>query len=283
MTLGWHRDLPDPRDLAPGSEALAGLLAALPPRRPASAPGRRRPAARADWAEYFAPVPEPGGLATSVPHACLALAQYFERRATGRRLDGSVCFLYKAARQLQGWGGDSGVSPRAALRALARFGLPPARLCPDDPADAGRPLEPIHFGFGDPHRPLRYARLDPPGADGAVVLGRVRAWLAAGFPCLFGFVVFDSVGRSAEIDVPTVFDAPIGGLAVVSVGFDDARRIRSHRGALRVRTCWGPGWGEGGYGWLPYAYVERGLAADFWTLLRPDWLASGEFGHPGAD
>lgn len=66
----------------------------------------------------------------------------------------------------------------------------------------------------------------------------------------------------------------------MAVGYDNARRVRSTKGALRVRMSWGEDWGEGGYGWLPYAYVERGLAVDFWTLLRPDWLASGEFLRP---
>ena len=32
--------------------------------------------------------------------------------------------------------------------------------------------------------------------------------------------------------------------------------------------------------WEPYAYVEERLAQDFWTLLRPDWLDSGEFEQP---
>jgi C1A family cysteine protease len=67
----------------------------------------------------------------------------------------------------------------------------------------------------------------------------------------------------------------------VAVGFDDAKRIRSWKGALLVRNSWGPGWGDAGYGWLPYAYVDRGLAADFWTLLRLEWLAAGDFNDPG--
>ena len=37
---------------------------------------------------------------------------------------------------------------------------------------------------------------------------------------------------------------------------------------------------ESGCGWLPYKFVEQRLAVDFWTLLRPSWLASGEFERP---
>jgi C1A family cysteine protease len=47
-----------------------------------------------------------------------------------------------------------------------------------------------------------------------------------------------------------------------------------------VRGGWGPGWGDGGYGWLPYRYLAERLAADCWTILRPDWLAEGDFDRP---
>jgi len=36
-------------------------------------------------------------------------------------------------------------------------------------------------------------------------------------------------------------------------------------------------WGEHGYGWLPYDYVLRGLAEDFWTILKKEWVDTGEF------
>jgi C1A family cysteine protease len=47
-----------------------------------------------------------------------------------------------------------------------------------------------------------------------------------------------------------------------------------------VRAPSGPDWGENGNGWLPYRYVTDRLAADFWALLRPDWLAGGDFTAP---
>jgi C1A family cysteine protease len=67
------------------------------------------------------------------------------------------------------------------------------------------------------------------------------------------------------------------------VGYDDKLRIRSDKGALLVRNSWGADWGDGGYGWLPYEYVRQQLAVDFWTLLKPSWLKSGEFESPRWD
>ena len=122
-------------------------------------------------------------------------------------------------------------------------------------------------------------RLDGRQTAGNDTLQAVKAFLAAGFPCTCGFPVPDSLTHEADIPYRPTFDAIVGGQAVVVVGYDD-RWLRGSRGALLVRSSWGSQWGEAGYGWLPYAYVEENLAIDFWTLVHPAWIASGEFDAP---
>lgn len=131
-----------------------------------------------------------------------------------------------------------------------------------------------------PYPSLRYVRLDQRGLRGEGTLHAVKSFLTAGFASVFGFSVCTAMSRDAEIPYPTVFDGILGGQAAMAVGYDDKRRVRSHRGAFLILNSRGTGWGDPGFGWLPYAYLREHLAMDFWTLPATDWLISREFQRP---
>jgi C1A family cysteine protease len=52
----------------------------------------------------------------------------------------------------------------------------------------------------------------------------------------------------------------VGNHAMLIVGYSDEGKY------LIVRNSWGEGWGKLGYCFLPYEYVEKGYASDFWFL-----------------
>jgi len=111
--------------------------------------------------------------------------------------------------------------------------------------------------------------------------------LAAGLPSIFGFTVYSSISQASstgKIPFPTPGEQIVGGHAIIAAGYDDNMKIKNSNGggveitgAFLIRNSWGAGWGDGGYGWLPYEYVRRGLAVDWWSLLRNEWIDTGVF------
>jgi len=273
--LGWHPQLPDPRDYAPRHQEVLGLVDGLK--------RRGRVPQSVDWRQYVQPPEDRGDLPTSAAHACVALLQYFERRASGRLIEPSRMFVYQTARRLGRASGAGGIDLRSTWKAIARFGVPEERHWPYDLGQAD--AEPDAFAYAIARRfaGLCYVSLDrgeERSERGEAALPTVKSYLAAGFPSVFGFSVSTAVSEKADIPYPTVFDGIRGGQAAMAVGYDDNHRFRSYRGCILIANSWGCRWGDSGFGWLPYHYLRDRLATDFWTVLKPDWLASGEFRRP---
>jgi C1A family cysteine protease len=268
--LGWQRDLPDLRDNSPSD--VSDLLAPLKPLR-------KRPA-KIDWREFCQAVDDQQGVAAGAAHACVGLLQYCERRSSGRLIEPSRLFVHVTAGKLV-HPSEGCASIRTTWKAVIRFGLPPENCFPYEPSAATTEPPPFAYSFRPEVASLRYVRLDDRGQSGEQALANIREWLAAGFTCVFGFPVYTSISEDADVPFPTRFDELRGGQPVLAIGYDDDRRIRSDKGAILIRNSWGPAWGDGGYGWLPYAYVRRQLAGDCWTALKPEWIESDEFQRPG--
>ena len=118
----WRPSIPDPRDFQPRSALVREMLGRLK----SAPPGAEFPP-RIDLRDYFAPVSDQRGLNSGTAHACVALVEYFERRALGKMECGSVQFVYKMSRKLLRCSGDSGSDVRTTIKAIVRFGIPPAK------------------------------------------------------------------------------------------------------------------------------------------------------------
>jgi C1A family cysteine protease len=92
--------------------------------------------------------------------------------------------------------------------------------------------------------------------------------LAAGFPVVLGFTVYESfesaaVAKSGNAPMPKKNESVLGGHAVCLVGYDNSK------GLWLLRNSWGTSWGQAGYFTLPYAYlVNPNLASDFWAITK---------------
>ncbi len=281
--MGWLREYPDFRDYGASNEKVKAMMSrAGVVDRPESLPGR------VDLSAWCSPIENQGSLGSCTAHAGASLYEYFERRAFGRYVDVSRLFLYKTTRNLLKWSGDTGAYLRSTMGAMALFGLPPEDYWPYDVERVDVEPSPFCYAFAERFQALVYHRLDPVGTAPAALLAYVKANLAAGLPAMFGFTVYDSIRQAASsgaVPFPAAGERVVGGHAVLAVGYDDSKEIRNTgpneqptRGALLIRNSWGNGWGERGYGWLPYAFVEHGLAVDWWTMLKGEWIDTGAFG-----
>ncbi|MBM3133039.1 MAG: cysteine protease [Chloroflexi bacterium] len=275
--LGWKRDLPDFRDYTPQADEIKQVLTASRPLKDAV---KAAPAA-VDLREWCSPIEDQGELGSCTANAGLGLLEYYERRAFGKHLDGSRLFLYKVTRNLLGWMGDQGAYLRDTMKAMVLFGVPPEQYWKYDTGKFDDEPPAFCYAFAQNYKTIRYYRLDPPGTSPAQTLKNIKEHLAGGLPSMFGFSVYSSIppigDGKGEIPFPKKGDRLEGGHAVVAVGYDNAKKIGKNKGALLIRNSWGTEWGQKGYGWLPYAYVEQGLAADFWSLVQADFVDTDLF------
>lgn len=275
--LGWHRDLPDMRDYTRSSDAVAKILAKSAPLKKAL----KALPSRVDLREFCPPVEDQGNLGSCTANAGVGMLEYFERRAFGKHLDASRLFLYKVTRQLLGLAGDDGAYLRDTMKAMVLFGIPPEKYWPYEVDRFNDEPTAFCYSYAQSYQAIDYYRLDPSNTPAATVLANIKTNLAANLPAMFGFSVYSSMppggDGKGEIPYPTQGDTLEGGHAVLAVGYDDQKKIGSKKGALLIRNSWSVEWGDRGYGWLPYAYVENGLADDFWTMVKAEFVDSDLF------
>lgn len=278
--MGWIPDVPSVLDYTAGHEAVKPMLVktSLPTAPPAPT--------QVDLRRYFPPIWDQQELGACTAHAAAALVGYFEKKALGRTIDVSRLFIYKSTRDLTGATGDSGAYLRTTMEALAVFGAPPETYWPYDgsPAASNKRLdaEPTAFcyAFARNFASTTYFRLDPANMPPDQVLGNIKSHLASGFPAMFGFPAYDeymNAGPDGKVAFPSATSHLNGGHANVAVGYDDHLAIGTDAGALLVRNSWGTTWGMQGYAWLSYKYVTEGLAVDWWTVVKQNWVDTGKF------
>jgi C1A family cysteine protease len=294
--MGWLPDYPDFRDYTIEQDNISAKLKQLGQNdsvhgmlKKIGVTGTMKSSlpAAIDLRTWCSPIEDQDTLGSCTAHAGVGLVEYFEKRASGKYLDASRLFLYKVTRNLLNWTGDTGAFLRTTMEALVLFGVPPEEYWQYDITNFDKEPSPFLYAFAQNYQTISYYRLDPPATTAEVLLDRVKRFLAAGLPSMFGFTVYSSIDqaeKTGKIPYPIAGEKTLGGHAIAAVGYDDQMKMRhahqaaqEKKGALLIRNSWGTGWGDGGYGWLPYEYVLKGLAIDWWSIIKNEWVDSRVF------
>ena len=241
---GWIPDQPDQRDHL--YSAPAQFLTALPP--------------KADLRRRCPPVYNQGALGSCTANAVAAAIEFERIKQKLSDFVPSRLFIYYNERVIENSvRSDSGAQLRDGIKTVASIGA-----CPEPEW----PYVIAKFATKPPQRAYNDAKLDRAVSYQSLVqdLSQMKGCLASGYPFVFGFTVYQSfesatVARTGHAPMPGWSERPIGGHAVMAVGYDDAFQW------FIVRNSWGKGWGMNGYFTLPYSYlIQGGLSQDFWTI-----------------
>ncbi|HEV2035354.1 MAG TPA: C1 family peptidase [Candidatus Dormibacteraeota bacterium] len=241
---GWIPDLPDQRDHLYAAPPV--FLADLPP--------------STDLRASCPAVYNQGRLGSCTANAIGAAIEFDRLLQKLPDFVPSRLFIYYNERVIEGTVDfDSGAQLRDGIKTVASQGVCPEPEWPYDIEKFTQKPSAQAYKDAATDRAISYQSLIQD-------LNQMKGCLASGYPFIFGFTVYESfetlaVAESGHASLPGPRERPIGGHAVMAVGYDDAEQW------FLVRNSWGARWGLAGYFTLPYAYlIQPVLASDLWTI-----------------
>src|ERR1700716_579353 len=204
---GWIPDQPDQRDHL--YAAPTQFLAALPP--------------SADLRAHCPAVYNQGALGSCTANAIGAAIEFDRLKQKLSDFVPSRLFIYYNERVIEGTvSSDSGAQIRDGVKSVNQAGAPPETDWPYDISKfADKPPQPA-YDDAKQHEAILYQRVTQ-------TLPQLKGCLAAGFPFVFGFVVYESfesqeVASTGQAPMPQAGEQQLGGHAVLAVGYDESQQ-----------------------------------------------------------
>ena len=250
---GWRPQLPDVRDKL----YAARFTGPLP--------------SEYDLRPSMPPVYDQGQLGSCTGNAIAGAMEYEWDRQGLPDFVPSRLFVYYNERAIEGTvSSDAGAMIRDGIKVVNSEGVCPETLWP---YDIGM------FTVKPPRRCYVAAEKDKAVQYEAIqTLGGLKDAIASNLAVVFGFTVYEefesaAVAQSGVLPLPARGEKPVGGHAVLAVGYSDAKN------QVIVRNSWGASWGDHGYFYMPYQYMTGSkassngspingahLASDFWAI-----------------
>jgi len=162
-------------------------------------------------------------------------------------------FVYAEAKEIDGVPGLEGTTIRAAMRVVRNIGVCQEKFWPYQPYQNDRPKDGA-FSNAKKFCIMTYARI--------LNLDELRMSLATKGPAVLGIQVFKGMlkTKTGIVPLPKKGERSLGGHAICAVGYDDDKEL------VKFKNSWSSKWGDKGYGYLSFAYIERYMM-DAWSSV----------------
>jgi len=207
-----------------------------------------------DYTKKMSPVRDQGDEGTCVGFASTAgMKEYQELGDYEILVRLSPRFAYSECKKIDGMPGLEGTTIRAAMKVLKAKGVCREKFWPYQPHQKNKPQKGA-LSDAKKFRVLTYARI--------IDLNELRMNLAAKGPCIIGVEVFKGMmtTKTGIVPMPGKNEKALGGHAICPVGYDEEKRL------IKFKNSWSTKWGQNGYGYLHYAYIERYMM-DAWSSV----------------
>lgn len=245
QTYSWLPDIPDHRDYR-----------FVPPKTAAPLPPR------SDLRPWCPPIYDQGQLGSCTANAIAAAHEFDQIKQSLSPYVPSRLFIYYNERVMEGTvGSDAGAAIRDGIKSLSTYGVCNETAWPYNIDQFAVKPPKTCYKTAATHTSVLYRRINRTLAD-------MQGCLAAGYPFVFGFSVYESfesdkVAKTGSVPMPGTTEQMLGGHAVMAVGYVEAKQ------RFIVRNSWGPDWALKGYFTMPYAYLlDDNLSDDFWVVNK---------------
>ena len=224
--------------------------------------------ASADLKQFFNHIKNQGSQGSCLAHAVTSIFEYMMKRSAQKEIDLSEAFLYYNARMLDETGDvsinvDLGSLYKPALDSLAKYGIALEHLCPYNENIYSQKPSDEAYADAATRKLLKAKNVNRRVTD-------IKSAIADGYPVAGNFSLLASFFKATDGYVPMPTNEEIetdeadnkhSHHAMVIVGYSDSLQH------FVVRNSWGKEWGEDGYCYLPYEYVENEKLCNFCCII----------------
>ena len=206
---------------------------------------------RVDLRPQFGPVYNQGMTNACVGFSTVGGLGEFYARKRGWNMRFSPRYLWNLGRKLEGNVDQNvGMYLEDAIKVIDNLGMLPeaaypfSSTNPEEPAFASVLTQLPSNAMIEQAKKFRISQ----GWERVPSVHAMKKALSEGKPVVFAMMIFSNInnGVNGVIPMPGPNDEPVGGHAIVAVGYDNAKRH------FIIRNSWGAEWGDKGYGYLPY-------------------------------